>query len=233
MSDMKVSHLAAPLLAVLLSFSGVCRAQYVFGPVLGRSVGIQVPAGYCALKRDSPLGKAWYRQTQETNAELAVIGMIFLDCQDLREKERDMDFIAARYGVATVVAPGGQVTLVNHSRADYIREVAAIEPPSPEEYAKSVTDAFARLSTPSATRGAGILLGLMDVDENAAYFGQASISFYPSGPVRMDTLTVWTTVEQLPIAVHLHMRDEGDETFQQLLAQGKRLAADMLKVNTQ
>lgn len=219
------------MLAVFLSFSTACRAQYVFGPVLGRSVGIQLPAGYCVLKRDSQLGRTWYRQTHETNAELAVIGMIFVDCQDLREKERDMNSIAARYGVATVVAPGGEVSLVNRSRADYIREVAAIEPPSPEEYAKSVADAFARLSTPTASRGAGILLGLMDVDENAAYFGQASIAFYPSGPVRMDTLTVWTEVQQLPVAVHLHMRDEGDETFRQLLEQGKRLAAGLIQAN--
>ena len=230
---MKSPGLAALVVVVLLCFSAACRAQYVFGPVLGRTVGIQLPPGYCILKRDSQLGKAWHRQIQEMNAELSVLGLVFVDCEDLRQKEQDMNFIAARYGAATVVAPNGQVSLFNGSRAEYIRQIAAIDPPSPEEFAKSVTDSFARLSTPSASRGAGILLGLMDKDENAAYFGQASISFYPSGPVRMDTLTVWTLVDQLPIAVHLYMRDEGDETFKQLLAQGKRLAADMLKANAQ
>jgi hypothetical protein len=205
--------------------------------LVGRTVIVDPPAGYCALDRARPAEAARievYAKAQEPGNRLL---MQLADCSELAEFRAGSRSRIDRYGQILVPLTGGEIKrLDGYTRGQLLAEGAKEFPALDSSRLVDEVGKKLRESVPNADVGGGRFLGLLKQDDVAIYLGFAFENLtVDRQTIASGALGVFaiTEVNEVPISLGLNRANVGAEAVPDLLAAVQAGIASLVTANAE
>ncbi len=231
---------ACPALAVAQAQSQT--EKIVTRTFAGKPVRLVIPAGFCLIDRDSPSGRRFYQLQEELNRGTNVVGAIFADCKEWAQRQATPSYRIRRYGAYLFQLTGGKEVLFPSqvTREAYLREISRLESDrtslgsetSKDELSRKLANGLATATVETASSVERLNLGLIALNDYAAFHGiSMTVKYSPESP-RISTVVAMTSLDNgVPASINLTADYDPKDVFKRLLNQQERNAQRLVEEN--
>ena len=227
---MKPGYLHAALLALVLSLAGTPSLHAETFTVAGRSLSVDLPAGYCALDRSDPVENQMFDVMERIQAGTNRVLLVFYDCEELASMRLGETDTFDRYG--QVLTPSGEQAYPGIDRHIYFGELRKVFDQAFAIGAQKGQENVARV-LPEMEIGEARSLGIVYEDDAALYAGMAEKISFGGGEFTVAAIIAMTMIKDVPISVNLYRPYAGDDSFGQLLMEQQPYLRSLVGQNEQ
>lgn len=215
------------LLIFLVAFLAL-EAEAATISLLGRSIDVVIPTGYCEAG-GHPADAELVSRTRDGIGNTNQILSLFADCKELDDFRRGRRVLLDNYGQILAQKPKGQLRAIKGvSRSEYIRKMSAQANYFPEAFKKA--EARARQFVPGYKSHES--LGLLSTDSNGLYVGLLmTIGDEAGRPRPVVGVVGMTLVRELSISVNLYQAYRNTPDLRGLLARQQSAMANFVRAN--
>lgn len=169
--------------------------------LLGRTIDVQPPAGYCTLG-ESPIEQTLARMQREATEATGEVIHIAVECRELDEFARGQRLMPSHWAEIVVLKARGVLKPVTGPREIFIAQVFGELPPRPVDLATASRELQAALRNPAVKVDSfePVTIGR---DERAAYLLTHIRAQYRSMTLHWRSLAALTVVNELPLALYV------------------------------
>jgi len=214
------------LLLSLFAFSAV-DAQAATVTLLGRSVEIVIPNGYCETG-NNPADAEMVRRTREGIGNSNQIIVLFADCRELEKFRRGKGSMLDNYGMILAQTPKGQLRAFKGvTRPEFIQKISG-----KANFSDAFKKAEARIKQFVPSLQSQENLGLLSADSNGLYVGNLLTMTDDEGkPRTIVGVMGMTLVKELSISINLYQVYKKSPDLRGLLARQQSAMAGFVRVN--
>jgi hypothetical protein len=215
------------LLSVVLTLLSV-GAEAGSVNLLGRSIELVIPAGYCEIG-GHPADTEFVSRARESIGTSNKILALFADCKELDDFRKGKKTMLNNYGTILAQTPNGQLrALKGVSRLEFIQKISARSGYIPEALKKA--EARVRQYYPGLQRQE--YLGLLATDSNGLYLGLLTTMADDTGRPRSIVGTLGLTlVKELSFSINLYQVYKSTPDLRGLLARQQTAIASFVRAN--
>jgi hypothetical protein len=212
------------LVSLITMFSIVAEAATV--NLLGRTIEVVIPAGYCEVG-GNPAENELVRRTKEGIGDSNQILVLFAACKELEDFRKGRRTMIDNYGQILVQTPKGQLRAIRGvSRAKYIQEISA-----KSNWADAFKKAEARIKQYSPGYQSENL-GLISTDANGLYMGiLITLTDDKVGPRPVIGVVGMTLVKELSISINLYQVYRKEPDLRGILLRQQSAMANFVRAN--
>ncbi|MFH1241537.1 MAG: hypothetical protein V1689_04165 [Pseudomonadota bacterium] len=214
------------LLLSLFAFFAV-DAQAASVTLLGRSIEIVIPNGYCEAG-NNPADAEMVRRVREGIGNSNQIIVMFADCRELGKFRRVKGFMLDNYGQILAQTPKGQLRAFKGvTRPEFIQKMGG-----KANFNDAFKKADARLKQVVPSYQSGENLGLLSTDSNGLYIGVLSTITDDDGkPRTIVGVLGMTLVKELAISINLYQAYQKSPDLRGLLVRQQSAMAGFVRAN--
>lgn len=195
--------------------------------LLGRTIEIVIPAGYCEVG-GHPAEAELVRRTKEGIGDSNQILVLFAECKELEDFRKGRRTMIDNYGQILAQTPKGQLRAIKGvSRAKYIQEISG---------KSNWTEAFKKAEVRVKQYAPGYQsqenLGLISTDANGLYMGILMTLTDDKGrPRPIIGVVGMTLVKELSISINLYQGYRKAPDLRGILARQQSAMANFVRAN--
>lgn len=169
--------------------------------MLGRTIDVRPPAGYCTIGR-SPIEQTLARMQREATEATGEVIHIAVECRELDEFVRGQRLLPSHWTEIVVLKARGVLKPVTGPREAFIAQVFGELPPRPVDLEAASRELQAALRNPALKLDSyePVTIGR---DEQAAYLLTRIRAQYRSMALDWRSLAALTVVNELPLALYV------------------------------
>lgn len=169
--------------------------------LLGRTIDVRPPAGYCTLG-SSPIEQTLARLQREASEATGEVIHIAVECRELDEFVRGQRLLPSHWAEIVVLKARGVLKPVTGPREVFIAQVFGELPPRPVDLEAASRELQAALRNPALKLDSfePVTIGR---DERAAYLLTRIRAQYRSMTLDWRSLAALTVVNELPLALYV------------------------------
>lgn len=167
---------------LIFTIHSVAEAQSIYkDTLLGQTVSLVIPKGFCVIPRDHPEGKRFYDLQEQGNQGINRVSVLYSDCKEWEMRVRDGSYIIRNHGNYLFPLTNGREVLVAeaYSRRDAVRSYAMAKDIPSDKIEANVNRRLAEATVNTGRMGA-FNIGPIGYDDDAAYIAGTSLVKYPN-----------------------------------------------------
>jgi hypothetical protein len=214
------------LLLSLFAFFAV-DAQAASVTLLGRSIEIVIPNGYCEAG-NNPADAEMVRRTREGIGNSNQIIVLFADCRELEKFRRGKGSMLDNYGMILAQTPKGQLRAFKGvTRPEFIQKISG-----KANFSDAFKKAEARIKQIDPSLQSQENLGLLSTDSNGLYVGNLLTMTDDEGkPRTIVGVLGMTLVKELSISINLYQVYKKSPDLRGLLVRQQSAMAGFVRAN--
>jgi len=214
------------LLLSLFTFFAI-NAQAATAMLLGRSIEIVIPNGYCEFG-NHPADAEMVRRVREGIGNSNQIIVLFADCRELEKFRRVKGSMLDNYGQILAQTPKGQLRAFKDvTRPEFIQKMSG-----QTNFSDAFNKAETRLKQFIPSFQSQENLGLLSTDSNGLYVGAlATITDDEGKPRTIMGVLGMTLVKELPISINLYQVYKKSPDLRGLLIRQQSAMAGFVRAN--
>ena len=196
--------------------------------LLGRSIEVVIPTGYCGLGPHPAEAEIVRRFREEIGNSNQILAM-FADCKELEDSRKGRRTMLDNYGQIVAQTPKGQLrALKGISRTEYIQKLSGRTNDFSEAFKKG--EARVQQFVPGLQLAEN--LGILSTDSNGLYAGVLMTMPDDAGrPRPIIGIVGMTLVKEMPITINLYQPYRNSPDLRGLLARQQSAIAILVRVN--
>lgn len=224
-----------------VGYASAQPAQVVTETYAGVPIRLVIPQGYCAIRRDDPLGALSYQFQEEGNKGSNRVALLFSDCKEWAKRVANNSYRVRNHGSYLFQFVRKQEQLAPESYtlekyiADGLTNSLKTDGITSESSNAKITEAIKKrleASTIAApTFDSPLNLGLIDRNDQALFFGLGMTVKYPNEAPRINGVTAMTLVKQVPVSINIYSDHNPKTSFNKLLMQQREVVRKFFDAN--
>lgn len=219
--------------ALFLGSPHLAAAETTRVDIAGKWITVPAPDGHCQLDPSHPMDSQLYSMQQSVNRGLNDVLVISARCKELRRWRLGLGYLIQNIGIVVNPAnPRDQIT--DLPRSVFVAKFAESKHPKDSiGNMKRTIQERANEILPQARMGETSYLGVLEVNDDAAYTGliQSMSTNYGRTRVIMISITAITVVEDRTVFATLTAPFEDNTTIEIVLARQKKFIRALLAAN--
>jgi hypothetical protein len=215
--------------------------QIVSEAYAGTNIKLVVPQGYCAIKRDDPLGAIHYQYQEDGNKERNIVALLFADCKEWAKRVADNSFRLKHHGsyLFQLKQKQEQLLPISITLGRFLSDLSAsalkadgiTSEISNAKMTEIIKKKFENSAISGPTLNSPLNLGLIDKNDEAVFLGLGLTVKYPDETPRINAVTAMTMIKQVPVSINLYSDHNSKENFNKLLSMQKAAARRLHEIN--
>jgi len=216
------------LLPVFLMAVVALEAQAATVNLLGRSIDVVIPTGYCEAG-GHPAEAELVSRTREGIGNSNQILALFADCKELEDFRKGRRTMLDNFGQILAQTPKGKLrALKGVSRSEFIRKMSG----NANDFTEAFKKAEARAKQYFPEYKSHENLGLLSTDSNELYVGLLMTHTDDSGrPRQIVGVVGMTLVKEFSITINLYQAYRNSPDLRGLLARQQSAMASFVRAN--
>lgn len=209
-------------------------AEVLTHTIEGRQLRFVLPAGHCVLDRQNKLERLVYESTEKISQGRNTVVLLFADCNELARFRKEPDYRIRSHGQFLLPLSNGKLSPLppNYARAKALQSLQGRAQKARAESVESfVNSKLAELGTGGDLNVRQVTVGLLDANDDAIFLGLGTMMDIPGGRVRVNAVVAMTLLKGVIVAVNLFDDYRSRAAYAQMLAEQKKLMADLVQAN--
>jgi len=196
--------------------------------LLGRSIEVAIPTGYCEVGAH-PAEADIVRRTREGIGNSNQVLVMFADCNELEDFRNGKRMMFDNFGQILAQTPKGQLRVLKGiSRSEYIQKISG----KTNNFTEAMKKGEARAKQFSQMTLSSENLGVLSTDSNGLYIGALVTMTDDTGlPRSMIGIVGMTLVREMSITINLYQAYRKSPDLRGLLARQQSAIASLVRMN--